>query len=109
MISFSDFYRLLTDVRECTDLDAYVAEVGGSVPMDDVDSVIRILTTIWTMGRPGLSVKSIAQACEISARQIAIQYHLPTRTIENWAAGIRNPPEWQLPLIAYAVMSDYME
>lgn len=108
MIPYTDFVRLLTDVSECSDFDAYLAEVGGSVPLDDVDSVIRLLTIIWTMGQGGLSVKSISDACEISARQIAIQYHIPIRTVENWSAGMRIPPEWQLPLIAYAVLSDYM-
>lgn len=108
MIPYQDFKRLLTDTTECNDLDAYIAEVGGSVPMDDVDDEIKLLSMIWAMGNKGLTIKSLSAACDISVRKIAMQYGLPTRTVENWASGDRNPPEWQLPLIAYAVISDHM-
>lgn len=106
MIPYTDFRRLLTDVSECRDLESYIAEVGGSVPLEDVDETIRLLTTVWNMSHDGLTVKSIAAACGISVRQIAIRYGLPTRTVENWASSERTPPTWQLPLIAYAVLSD---
>lgn len=109
MIPYTDFRRLLTDVSECPDLEAYIAEVGGSVPLDDVGDVIQLLTTIWTMAREGLTIKSISASCDISMRQIALQYGLPTRTVEDWAARRRTPPEWQLPLIAYTVLSDKAE
>lgn len=108
MIDYTDFRRLLTDTTECKDLDSYIVEVGGSVPMDDAEDVIKLLTMIWHMGHTGLTIRSISATCDISARQIALQYGLPTRTVENWASGTRTPPEWQLPLIAYAVLSDYM-
>ena len=108
MIPYADFRRLLTDVSECPDQAAYIAEVGGSVPLDDVDDTIRLLAILWEMGHAGLTIKSIAAACGISVRQIALRYGLPTRTVENWAGGKTEPPVWQLPLIAYAVMSDCM-
>ena len=108
MIPYQDFKRLLMDVSECNDLDAYIAEVGGSVPMDDVDDVLKLLTIIWGMGNEGLTIKSLSAACDISVRRIAMKYGLPTRTLENWASETRTPPEWQLPIIAFAVLSDYM-
>ena len=106
MIPYQDFLRLLTEATECKDLDAYIAEVGGSVPLDDVGKVVKLLTMIWDVGHAGLTIKSLSAACDISVRRIALQYGLPTRTVENWASGDRTPPEWQLPLIAYAVLSD---
>ena len=109
MIPYTDFCRLLTDVSEFRDLDNYIAEVGGSVPLEDVNDIIKVLTILWEMGRPGLTIKSISAACDIPVRQIALQYGLPTRTVENWAGSKTTPPVWQLPLIAYAVMSDYFE
>ena len=109
MIPYNDFCRLLTDVSECPDFDAYVAEVGGSIPPDDADSVIRILSCIWEMGHDGLTIKSIATACGISVRRIAIEFGLPIRTVENWASGTTTPPVWQLPLIAYATMSNTID
>lgn len=106
MITYTDFRLLLTNVSECPDFDSYAAEVGGSVPMDDGGDVIRTLSYIWEMGRVGLTIKSIATACGISVRRIAIEFGLPIRTVENWASGTTTPPVWQLPLIAYATLSN---
>lgn len=106
MIPYSDFLRLLTDVRECKTLEQYIAEVGGSVPLDDVDEVIRTLETIWEIASDGLTIKSISKTLGIPVRQISIQYGMSMRTVEYWASGDRNPSEWMLPMIAYAVMSD---
>lgn len=107
MISYTDFARMLTAASECSSYDVYVTEVGGSVPLDDVDNVIRLLTAIWTMARDGLTIKSIAQACDISMLEISRELGISRRTIGDWSTGDRNPPEWQLPLIAYAVLQLY--
>lgn len=107
MISYTDFRRLLTDVSECANLYVYIAECGGSVPLDDVDDVIHLLTAIWTMARDGLTIKSIAQACDISMLSLSRELGISRRTIGDWSTGNRNPPEWQLPLIAYAVLQLY--
>lgn len=109
MIPYADFYRLLIDTTECTDFESYIAECGGSVPLDDVQQVLRLLETIWAMGHEGLTIKRIAAVRGRSARSLSRDYGLPTRTLEDWAAGRRTPPTWQLPLIAYAVLSDSLK
>lgn len=109
MIPYLDFRRLLTDVSEVGNFDAYVAEVGGSVPLDDVEDVLRLLRLTWALGHDGLTIRKIAEVCDISMRWLAMEYGIPTRTVESWAAGVRNPPEWQLPLIAYAALSDHLD
>lgn len=108
MIPYQDFKRLLMDVSECNDLDAYIAEVGGSVPLDDVTAVIGLLTAIWELGKEGLTISKIASVSETSLRHLAMTYGLPYRTVQDWSAGVRKPPEWQMPLIAYAALSDYL-
>lgn len=107
-MTYHRFLSLLFDVSECTTLEEYIAECGGSVPLDDVNAVIQTLTCIWSMAHDGLTIKSIASACGLSVRQLAIAINLPLRTAENWASDVRNPPAWQLPLIAYAVLSEYV-
>ena len=108
MIPYSDFRRLLIDVSECKDLDEYIAEVGGSVPLDDADKIIHLLGALWDMAHDGLTIKSIASVCDTSVRQIGIRYGIHRRTLGNWATGESDPPTWQLPLIAYAALSDCM-
>lgn len=108
MIPYSDFVRLINDVSECGTPEDYIAEVGGSVPIDDPDEVIRFLTVMWEMAHDGLTIKSIAATCDTSVRQIGIQMGMPRRTVGNWSAGTAAPPAWLLPLIAYAAASIYI-
>lgn len=108
MISYSHFLRLLYSVPDCATLDEYIAECGGSVPLDDVDQVIDLLGLIYEIGRD-LSIKNIAASCGVSVRRLAMSYGIPTRTLENWASCASCPPQWQLPLIAYAALSDAMQ
>lgn len=102
MMGYTDFCRLMMAAQECESLEHYLAEVGGSVEEQDV----AMLGDIYSLGHEGLSIRRIAEAACISLRRMAMTYGLPTRTVENWASGDRTPPEWQLPLIAYAVISD---
>lgn len=104
MICYNDFIRLLLAAPECDSLDLYLAEMGGSVPLN----VLDLLGMIYTASHDGLTIRTIADAAGLSLRKLAMNYGLPLRTVQDWAAGVRNPPAWQLPLIAYAVLSDYM-
>ena len=108
MISYSHFLRLLLAVQDCATLDEYIAECGGSVPLDDINQVIDLLGLIYEIGRD-LSIKNIAASFGVSVRCLAMSYGIPTRTLENWASGVSRPPQWQLPLIAYAAVSDVMQ
>lgn len=102
MIAYHDFMRLLYAAPECDGLDVYLAEEGGSVPPE----ALPLLEAVYTAGHDGLTIKTIADSAGLSMRQLAIRYGLPYRTVQDWAAGLRTPPAWQLPLIAYAVLSD---
>ena len=102
MICYTDFIRLILAVAECDSLDIYLAEVGGSVPL----VALPLLEKIYAVAHGGLTIRSIANAAGLSMRKMAMTYGLPLRTVENWSEGVREPPAWQLPLIAYAVLSD---
>lgn len=105
MISYQDFCRLLTDTKEFATLDDYIGECGGSVNAD-VDTATELLSIIWALGRDDLSIYSIMQINNSTMRDLSREYKIPYRTIQNWEDGARKPPEWLLPLIAYAVLSD---
>lgn len=107
MIPFNDFLRLLNEASTFPDVEQFIAECGGSVPLDDADEIVRLLDIIWSMGSGGLTIDSIFRTCERSMRNFAITYHLPVNTVQNWHFGKTTPPTWQLPLLAYATASDY--
>lgn len=105
MITYPRFQALLSDVADCSSLEEYIAECGGSVPADSAEEAIRILSAIWAMARDGLTIKSIADACDLSMLSLCKHLDISRRTVGDWATGQRNPPAWQLPLIAYATVS----
>lgn len=105
MMTYHRFLSLLFDISDCSTLEEYIAECGGSIPADLADEAVRLLTIIWTMGHDGLSIRSIADAIGTSMLAISRMLGISRRTLECWAAGTRNPPSWQLPLIAYAALS----
>lgn len=106
MIPYADFARLLADTTEFDNFEAYAAECGGSVPVENMYSAIALLTQIWALGHDGLSVDSILQVAGTSMTELAQRYSMPYRTVQNWKCGTRKPPEWLLPMVAYAVLSD---
>lgn len=108
MIPFADFHRLLGDVSECTDVEQYIAECSGSVPLDDAGEVLRLLRAVWAMADGGLTVKKIAAACGRSVRSLSRGYDIPERTLEDWSRGAIAPRAWTLPLVAYAVLTDHL-
>ena len=106
MITYNQFQRLVAAVNECSDADSYIRDQSGSLRIGGVTEAVNLLGVIWDMAQGGLTIKQIAAACGISVRQIGIRLGIPARTVEQWSAGVRNPPEWQMPLIAYAVLTD---
>lgn len=106
MITYNQFLRQVAAVNDCSDVDSYIREQSGSVRTGGETEAVQLLGVIWNMAHGGLTIKQIAAACGISVRQIGIRMGIPARTVEQWSAGVRNPPEWLMPLIAYAAMSD---
>lgn len=106
MIAYQNFVRLLTDATKFETFDAYVAECGGSIDNDDLPRTIHTLEIIWAIGHEGVSVASLMAASGMSMRALAMEYGLPYRTAQNWKYADRKPPEWLIPLLAYAVFSD---
>lgn len=101
MLTYSEFLKLIKAAPECGSADAYCVAYGATI------EAAYMLPTIWQMAHEGLTIKSIASACNTSVRQIALRHGMPLRTVENWASGKTTPPAWQLPLLAYAAISDY--
>lgn len=106
MIPCADFARLLADAKKYDQFEAYAAECGGSVPVENVYSAIALLTQIWALGHDGLSIDSIRAVADVTLAELCRDYKVPYRTAQDWGAGRRKPPGWLLPLLAYAVLTD---
>lgn len=108
MIPYAEFRRLLISAPECATYDEYVAECGGSVPLTNVGTAMLLLKTIYDIGHDGLTVRRLCEVCLPSQRQLAVRYYIPSRTVEDWCAGHRDPTGSTLLFLAYAVVSDYI-
>lgn len=53
-----------------------------------------------------MNTKEIRAILGISRAEFARRYGIPIRTIENWDAGISQPPEWVLKLLERVVRED---
>lgn len=107
MISFHDFRRLWIDAQEIPDLDRYVAEVGGSVPLDDLGQVTRLLALIHGTATGAASdIRRIAGHTQVD---MAREYGIPASTVNKWDMGSSSPQPWTRVMIAYAVVSDLLE
>lgn len=111
MIAYNRFAALMGSIPDCESCDWFIAECGSSA-MDvdeNVEKTIAMLKAMWAMAHDGLTIKSIAAACDRSMRSIAMEYGMPRRTVENWSGGQRIASDWALDHLAYAVLSDYVE
>lgn len=95
-MTFQKFYRLQFDAADCKDCETFLAEEGGSVNADELD----LLRYVYT-------VSDVRAASGLSRAEFSRRYGIPLRTIEDWEAGRRVPPDYLVRLIAFAVFSDH--
>lgn len=91
-------FNALVDDSHGKSMNDFVAD-NGCYPVQE-------LVAIWTMGHDGLTIKSLATAFQRSARNIGMTYGIIERTIMSWSAGNSKPKEWQIKMLAYALLSD---
>lgn len=52
-------------------------------------------------------IKEMRALTGLSQRKFAEMYDIPVRTLENWEAGTRVPPEYVLKLLERVVLIDF--
>lgn len=106
----SDFHRLRIAAEECSSLDEYISEVGGSLPEEcypadgSGDAPIKILTIIWELTHD-FNFRKLRQISELTQESFVREYRIPRRTVEHWDVGERTPPPYVLELLAADVVS----
>ena len=59
------------------------------------------------MQTEAMSVKKIRGVTRLSQKEFAEKYEIPQRTLENWEAGRRTPPDYVLKLLMRVIKEDY--
>lgn len=92
----------------CTDFDQFVSECGGSMPeeyhSDDVD-IVSAMRNIWDLAHD-FTFRRLHDIHGGSLKDISIEYGIPLRSLEDWNAGLRTPPEYVLEFLAADVMAN---
>lgn len=106
----SDFHRLRIAAEDCSSLDEYIAEEGGSLPEEcypadgSGDAPIKILTIIWELAHDFCASK-VRAISGMTQAEFVREYCIPRRTIEHWDVVERTPPPYVLELLAADVLS----
>lgn len=106
----SEFHRLRIGAEECSSLDEYIAEEGGSLPEEcypadmSAEKPIKILTIIWELAHD-FNFKKLRAISGLTQESFVREYRIPRRTIEHWDVGERTPPSYVLELLAADVVS----
>ena len=110
----TDFHRLRIDAEECSSLDEFIAEEGGSLPEEcypadgSGDAPIKILTIIWELTHD-FNFRKLRQISGLTQAKFAQEYGVPQRTLEKWDTGERTPPPYVIELLAADVITELAE
>ena len=106
----SEFHRLRIAAEDCSSLEQYIAEEGGSLPGECYPAdgsryaPIKILIFIWELAHD-FSFRNIRAISGMTQAEFVREYRIPRRTIEHWDVGERTPPPYVLELLAADVVS----
>ena len=106
----SEFHRLRIDAEDCSSLDEYIAEEGGSLPEEcypadmSAEKTIKIMSIIWELAHD-FNYKKLRAISGMTQAEFVREYRIPRRTVEHWDVGERTPPSYVLELLAADVVS----
>jgi DNA-binding transcriptional regulator YiaG len=53
-----------------------------------------------------MTIKEMREFLGISRAEFSRRYHIPARTLEDWEAGKRTPPEYVLELLEFRIKNE---
>ena len=97
------FFRLYEEAQQYKDEELFVAERGWQDWMDDlsVDEVTAVLDAVW--GLAHMSIRDMRELVTVSQTAASEVMHIPRRTLQNWEAGVTDPPEYTRMFLAYII------
>ena len=88
----------VTEAQNYTDREAYISDLSlssiwGDGPEDEIPPArLEQLGSIYDAVHR--SIKQIAADAGLTQRKLADRFCIPVRTIEDWCAGKRTPPDY---------------
>lgn len=109
MINYLYFKNSIEEAKAFESADCFAANHGHPLecPYDE-NGLMRLCTLIWAAAHSDMNTL-IDLTTGGNLSQFARMYGLPIRTVQNWQRGERNPPDYMLPLLAYAIAAEIPE
>lgn len=110
----TEFHRLRIAAEDCSSLEQYIFEEGGSLPEECYPAdgsgyaPIKILTIIWELAHD-FNFRKLRQISGLTQAKFAQEYGVPPRTLEKWDTGERTPPPYVIELLAADVITELVE
>lgn len=105
-MKYQEFYSLYSSAADSKNFESFVAEEGLPPCFADYpdEKILPIFKAVWELrGNP---IKGIKKVCGITNQYISGKYHIPIRSVDNWSADIRTPPEYTAIMLAYCAFTD---
>lgn len=106
-MTYKQYSTCAAEAQNYTDREAYISDLALSsmwgdgpedeIPQDRLAQLGRIYDAVHR------SVKDIAAAAGISAREMAARFCIPQRTMENWCMGVNKCPLYTRLLLQQAM------
>ena len=55
-----------------------------------------------------MTIKELRVACGMTQREFAEYFGIPPRTLQDWEAGKRKPPDYVIALIEYKLKAEHI-
>ena len=99
----NQFNVCVSEALNYSDVASYISDLSASalwgdreaadIPAERVEALDQIFRAVKR------NAKDIAVAAGMSARSLAAAYNIPRRTMENWTAGVTEPPLYVLLML----------
>ena len=108
-ISNKDFSILWGEALATGDRDYYISEWSTSIiwgPQEemadnDLLTIAAYLGKLWDAAH--MTVRELCTAAGLTQTDFAVRFCIPKRTVEDWCAGKRTPPDYLRLMIADAI------
>ena len=110
-MTYTQFREIVGSLSECPNFESFQFERGWQEWMEayegeggSPDEIVRVLQLIWTLrDNPILALE---QTAGMAHKEFASEYNIPWRTVQNWAYGVNQCPDYTWTMLAYCVYSD---
>lgn len=106
MMDFQTYLALVDECKNYSSAEMLLAEYGYPPNCKlSADELVRAFNIIWAVSEA--NVRRLAElSCTKGYTTFCRKYGIPVRTGQRWIGADRNPPEYVVRLLGFAILSE---